>query len=206
MAPVEHMNSDQQGALVNAMNIPIGTASASTSSTILPIDATGFRSFFRHYASGVSVITTCTPDGPHGLTATSVCALSLDPPLLLVCITRNSRTGMAIAQSGLFAVHLLHANQSGLCRRFSALEIDGARKFDGLEMISNSPVPVIASTFSWVVCEHWAEYNGGDHAIIVGRLLESSPPKEQCVPLIWFGGRSCYPEPINNKPDFSPVI
>lgn len=205
MAPVEHMNSDNQGALVSAMNTPMSEASAPVSST-LPIDDTGFRSFFRHYASGVSVITACTPDGPHGLTATSVCALSLDPPLLLVCITRNSRTGMAIAQSGLFAVHLLRADQTGLCRRFSTLEIDGARKFDGLEMISNSPVPLIASTFSWVACERWAEYNGGDHTIIVGRLLESSHLKEESVPLIWFGGRSCYPESVNNRPDFSPAI
>jgi flavin reductase (DIM6/NTAB) family NADH-FMN oxidoreductase RutF len=171
-----------------------------------PIDATGFRSFFKHYASGVSVITTRTPDGPQGLTATSVCALSLDPPLLLVCVTQNSRTGMTIAQSGLFAVHLLRADQSGLCRRFSALEIDGARKFDGLKMISNLPVPLIANTFSWVACERWAEYNGGDHAIIVGRLLKSSHPKEGSVPLIWFGGRSCYPESVHNKPDFSPVV
>lgn len=189
---------------MSAMNTPMSAASASASSP-LPIDATGFRSFFRDYASGVSVITARTPDGPHGLTATSVCALSLNPPLLLVCITRNSRTGMAIAQSGLFAVHLLRADQSGLCRRFSVLEIDGARKFDGLEMISNSPVPLIASTFSWAVCECWAEYNGGDHTIIVGRLLESSHP-EGSVPLIWFGGRSCYPESVNNRPDFSPVI
>lgn len=190
---------------MSAMNTPMRTASAPASST-LPINATGFRSFFRCYASGVSVITACTPDGPQGFTATSVCALSLDPPLLLVCITRNSRTGTAITQSGFFAVHLLHADQSGLCRRFSALEIDGARKFDGLEMISNSPVPLIASTFSWVVCERWAEYNGGDHTIIVGRLLESSHPKEESVPLIWFGGRSCYPESVHSRPDFSPVI
>lgn len=185
---------------MSAMNTPMRAASEPVSST-LPIDATGFRLFFRHYASGVSVITACTPEGPHGLTATSVCALSLDPPLLLVCITRNSRTGMTIARSGLFAVHLLRADQSGLCRRFSVLEIDGARKFDGLEMISSSPFPLIANTFSWVTCEHWAEYNGGDHIIIVGRLLESSRPKEESVPLIWFGGRSCYPEFVNNRPD-----
>lgn len=163
----------------------------------LPIDATGFRSFFRCHASGVSVITACTPDGPHGLTATSICALSLDPPLLLVCIARKSRTGVAIAQSGFFAVHLLRADQSGICLRFSVLEADGARKFDGLEMIRNSPVPLIANTFAWVVCERWSEYDGGDHTIIVGRVLEFNHPKNESVPLIWFEGRSCYPESVS---------
>lgn len=154
----------------------------------------------------VSVITACTSGSPRGLTATSVCALSLDPPLLLVCIARNSHTGVTIAQSGLFAVHLLHADQSDLCRRFSVLETDGAHKFDGLKMIRKSPVPLIASTFAWVVCRRWAEYEGGDHTIIVGQLLESSRPKEGSVPLIWFGGRSCYPESVSNRPDFSPVM
>jgi 3-hydroxy-9,10-secoandrosta-1,3,5(10)-triene-9,17-dione monooxygenase reductase component len=187
------------------MNTPIRAASVPVAPP-LPIDATGFRSFFRHYASGVSVITACTPDGPRGLTATSVCALSLDPPLLLVCITRNSRTGISIAQSGFFAVHLLRADQGWLCHRFSTLEIDGARKFDDLEMITDSPIPLIASTFSWVVCEHWAEYKGGDHTIIVGRLLESSCPKEESLPLVWFGGRPCYPESVHNRPDFWPAM
>ncbi|MBV9143927.1 MAG: flavin reductase family protein [Pseudonocardiales bacterium] len=190
---------------MSAMNMPMRAASAAGASAF-SVDAPGFRSFFRHYASGVSVITACTPDGPRGLTATSVCALSLDPPLLLVCITRNSRTGMAIAQSGLFAVHLLRADQSWLCRRFSVLERDGSRKFERLEMINNSPVPLIANTFSWVVCERWAEYDGGDHTIIVGRLLESGRPQEESVPLIWFAGRSCYPESVHNRPDSWPVV
>jgi flavin reductase (DIM6/NTAB) family NADH-FMN oxidoreductase RutF len=70
-----------------------------------------------HWASGVTVVTTRRPDGIHGMTASSFCSVSLDPPLVLVCVDRRNRTHAHVAEQGAFCAHILAEGQEELSQR-----------------------------------------------------------------------------------------
>src|SRR3954451_9489376 len=92
-----------------------------------------FRDVIRHFASGVTVITALEEGRPYGTTASAVTSLSLDPPMLLICMNKQSETGRAVASSKRFGVNILGANQVDLAERFAQ---KGADKFTG------GPVPL----------------------------------------------------------------
>jgi 4-nitrophenol 2-monooxygenase / 4-nitrocatechol 4-monooxygenase, reductase component len=88
-----------------------------------------FREVISHFASGVTVVTTFYEGRAYGTTASAVSSLSLEPPMLLVCLNRESQTGRAIASSGHFAVNILGAAHADLAERFAQ---KGGDKFDGV--------------------------------------------------------------------------
>jgi flavin reductase (DIM6/NTAB) family NADH-FMN oxidoreductase RutF len=88
-----------------------------------------FREVISHFASGVTVVTTFQDDRPYGTTASAVSSLSLEPPMLLVCLNRESETGRAIASSRHFAVNILGADHALLAERFAK---KGGDKFAGV--------------------------------------------------------------------------
>jgi flavin reductase (DIM6/NTAB) family NADH-FMN oxidoreductase RutF len=88
-----------------------------------------FREVISHFASGVTVITALAGDRPFGTTASAVTSLSLEPPMLLICMNKQSETGRAVAAAGHFAVNILGADQIDLARRFAR---KGGDKFDGV--------------------------------------------------------------------------
>jgi flavin reductase (DIM6/NTAB) family NADH-FMN oxidoreductase RutF len=88
-----------------------------------------FREVISHFASGVTVVTTVHDGRPYGTTASAVTSLSLEPPMLLVCLNRESETGRAIGSSGHFAVNILGAGHAELAERFAQ---KGGDKFDGV--------------------------------------------------------------------------
>src|SRR5437762_4218332 len=91
-------------------------------------DHTGlFRQAFARLACGVTVVTTMSPDGPRGLTATAVCSVSLEPLLVLACIHNGSRTLAALEQADAFAVNILRADQAGVAAAFATPMPDQAR-------------------------------------------------------------------------------
>jgi flavin reductase (DIM6/NTAB) family NADH-FMN oxidoreductase RutF len=90
-----------------------------------------FRDVISHFASGVTVITALAGDRPYGTTASAVTSLSLEPPMLLICMNKQSETGRAVAAAGHFAVNILGADQIDLARRFAR---KGGDKFDGVQV------------------------------------------------------------------------
>src|SRR3954467_2835837 len=85
-----------------------------------------FREVISHFASGVTVITAVHDGRPYGTTASAVTPLSLEPPMLLICMNKQSETGRAAPQSGRFGVNILAANQADLAERFAS---NGGHKF-----------------------------------------------------------------------------
>jgi flavin reductase (DIM6/NTAB) family NADH-FMN oxidoreductase RutF len=133
------------------------------------IDPRAFRDAAGQFATGVTVITTRDGDGtPIGLTANSFTSVSLDPPMVLFCLGKNSDTLAAFESGNGFAVHVLSADQLELSVRFASKGID---RFDGLEWTPGvGGAPVLAGALVVFECSATHSYDGGDHVIFVGTV------------------------------------
>jgi flavin reductase (DIM6/NTAB) family NADH-FMN oxidoreductase RutF len=131
-----------------------------------------FRVALGSYPTGVTVVTAIGPSGPSGATANAVTSLSLDPPMMLACLDRGSRTLTAVRGQGRFGVNALAAGQEELARQFSGKESEGA-KWEGVEWSEREELPQIAGTLMWVACELRDLIDGGDHLILTGNVIEA---------------------------------
>ncbi|MFF0063596.1 flavin reductase family protein [Streptomyces sp. NPDC005279] len=158
----------------------------------LPVDPAEFRRVLGHFASGVTVVTAHDEDGPAGFACQSFASLSLDPPLVAFMVARTSTTWPRIARAGSFCVNVLGAHQGELCRGFA---VSGADKFAGVPH-TGSPVtgsPLLAGVPAWIDCTIQAVHTGGDHLIVVGRVVELGAAEgnadDEGAPLLFHRGK-----------------
>ena len=142
-----------------------------------------FREVFGNFCTGVAVI---TASGPVGFSCQALTVVSTDPPLMLFCPTKTLGCWPPIARSGRFGVHVLAAEQGRLARLFGT---PGADKFGSVDWApSPSGTPVLAGVLSWAECEVQAVHDGGDHHIVVGRVVELGDSRSG-EPLLYHRGR-----------------
>jgi flavin reductase (DIM6/NTAB) family NADH-FMN oxidoreductase RutF len=147
----------------------------------MPITPDEYKSVMRCWATGVTIVTTSGPDGPHGMTANSFTGVSLDPPLILICVSRQTRTHEHLLESGVFGVHLLHSGQEELSNRCAGLLGEHGNEIADLPHVTGPlGVPVLDDCLAALVCRVHATYDGGDHTIFLGaihaaRLREGAP-------------------------------
>jgi len=134
------------------------------------IDARDFRRGLGQFASGVTVVTTLDAAGqPQGLTASSFCSVSLEPPLVLVCVDNRLLARDAIAESGFFAVSVLAESQESVSRRFAG---GGADKFTGPGLLpGTNGAPLVSGALAHLECRLAASHTAGDHTIFVGEVV-----------------------------------
>ncbi|MEU6309991.1 flavin reductase family protein [Streptomyces sp. NPDC047014] len=155
-----------------------------------PVGPAEFRAVLGNFASGVTVITAPPGPGeeaPAGFACQSFASLSLDPPLVTFMVARTSTTWPRIARAGVFCVNILGAEQGALCRSFA---VSGADKFAG---VAHAPAPVtgsprLDSVPAWIDCRIHAVHTGGDHLIVVGRVVAMGAAGEGS-PLLFHKGR-----------------
>jgi flavin reductase (DIM6/NTAB) family NADH-FMN oxidoreductase RutF len=134
------------------------------------VDPEVMREVLGHFASGVTVVTAVTADGPSGFTCQSFSSLSLDPPLVAFAPARTSQTWPALRAIGRFCVNVLAEGQDAVSRNFARSGVD---KFDGVRWAPSAHgSPVLDGVVAWIDGELWAEYDGGDHSIVVARVLD----------------------------------
>ncbi|MBW2941371.1 flavin reductase family protein [Zhongshania aquimaris] len=146
---------------------------------------TAFRDALGHFATGVTIVTSSNKDGRVGLTANSFNSVSLDPPLVLWSLSKTSNCLAAISESGYFAVHILAYDQIELSKSFAK---KSTQKFDGLacdEGIGGSPL--ISGCSAVFQCKVLTQYEGGDHIIFVGEVLEYE--RSDKAPLLFHKGK-----------------
>jgi flavin reductase (DIM6/NTAB) family NADH-FMN oxidoreductase RutF len=145
-----------------------------------------FRRVLGHFATGVTIVTTCDADArPSGLTVSAFASLSLDPPLVLVCIDHKSQTYPALRESGRFAINVLALGQEAISRRFASTQ---AGKFDGLAyQISDLKLPLLGAALAHIECMTVSTHVEGDHTIFVGRVERTGINNGD--PLLYFRGR-----------------
>lgn len=132
-----------------------------------------FRKIMSHFASGVTVVTTLAKDGTyHGITVSSFTSVSLDPPLVLICIAKNAAAHQILPETGFFCVNFLHEGQVNLSNRFAGRD-PGQRSFEDIPLYTSATgAPVFAEALGFVDCRITNAYDGGDHTIFLGEVLQ----------------------------------
>jgi flavin reductase (DIM6/NTAB) family NADH-FMN oxidoreductase RutF len=129
-----------------------------------------YKGALSKFASGVTIVTVSAGHELHGMTATSFASLSLDPPLVLVCLEKTTRTHSLVLMSGAFVVNVLADQQQSIARVFSE---HGLKRFDDLpHRRGPSNAPVLDGAIAWVECSVYRIDDGGDHDIVIGEVLE----------------------------------
>jgi flavin reductase (DIM6/NTAB) family NADH-FMN oxidoreductase RutF len=139
------------------------------------------------FATGVTVVTCLNEVGePAGLTVNSFTSVSLDPPLLLVCLAKQAASAAALTATAHFAINVLQTGQQPASIRFSTRDQDrfGATPWSSGE----AGAPILADSLGVFECERFAVYDGGDHHILVGRVAKASFDAS-LDPLLYFRGR-----------------
>lgn len=142
------------------------------------------------FASGVTVVTTVHEGKLRGVTVSAFASVSLNPPLVLICIANESESRDWIAESGVFAVNILSDAQEFLSERFAARAPIVNARFDGVPYhtaITGSPI--LADSLAWYDCRVEATHAGGDHTIFVGRVETVGLGAEGKPPLVYFANR-----------------
>ncbi|MEZ4319312.1 MAG: flavin reductase family protein [Myxococcota bacterium] len=148
--------------------------------------ADGFKDALACWCSGVSVVTTRSTDGlMYGLTVSSFSSVSLDPPLVLVCINNSNRFPAMVEDGGSFAVSILHTGQEEASNYFARR--GRAPTFDFTEIAGDYTPggrPIVKGAMAWLGCELHQAVEAGDHTILIGRVVETHASDGQ--PLMYF--------------------
>ncbi|WP_312871590.1 flavin reductase family protein [Amycolatopsis acididurans] len=129
-------------------------------------DAAAFRTAMSRFTTGVVVV---TAPGPVGMVVSSFTSVSLEPPLVLFCAGNESTTWPRIRETGRFCANVLAAGQESVARRFAG----PGDRYDGIRHLTGRHgSPILDGVHAYVDCEIAEEYPGGDHTIVVGRVLE----------------------------------
>lgn len=133
------------------------------------VDPLTMRRAIGRFATGVAVVTTSAGGTPHGMTVNSLTSVSLDPPLLLVCLTIGARSTDAVSEAGRFAVNILSARQEHLALRFAQR---GEDHFANLDVARGQhSVPIIPDAFAHLECLMHQEIVAGDHLVVIGQVI-----------------------------------
>jgi flavin reductase len=130
-----------------------------------------------HFATGVTIVTYEAGEGPRGITVNSFTSVSLDPPLVLVCLDKRSKAALKVPARA-FGVNVLHAQQQQLAWHFAG------RPGEGYEPSwqDERAAPLLQDSLAWLVCEPWSHHEAGDHVIVLGRVLDygANPHRALC--------------------------
>ena len=151
------------------------------------VTAADFRRACSRFATGIAVATTIGPDAePHGLTVNSFTSVSLDPPIVLVCVDYRCNILQHFRAYPYFAVNVLAADQQDLSVRFAERMGD---RFDGIgwRLGESSGVPLLEGSLAVFECKVSRIVESGDHAVIFGEVVTAEAADGR--PLLYFGGR-----------------
>ncbi len=149
------------------------------------VDPATFRLLLGHFSTGVTVLTLAGPDSkPAGMTASSLASVSLQPPLLSVCVDREADLHDLIVAAPGFVVNVLESGQEALSRRFAEPHPD---RFAGVGYHTGPADQVLLDgALAHIECRRHALHDGGDHSIIVGLVIGGSTGPGH--PLLYYRG------------------
>ncbi len=146
------------------------------------IDARQLRKAFGKVATGVTVVTCRTPDGtPHGATVNAFTAVSLDPPLAQVTLIRGNKASQYLEDAP-FAINIMAADQLATCLHFA-----GKPMKDAPAWRSDEGIPVLCGNAATIECKPWRIYDGGDHLIVIGEVIDLQI--NEADPLLFVSGK-----------------
>jgi len=151
----------------------------------MSVNPENFKAVMGQWPSGVTVVTTADDDGPAGMTASSFSSVSLEPPLVSICVARHLYMHGRIQKAGVFAVNILSKDKVEDGLRFAGMLPDVTDRFAGVPVdTAVTGSPLLQGTMGWVDCKIWAEYDGGDHTIFIGQVMDAGID-ETATPLLY---------------------
>ncbi len=152
------------------------------------IDPKVFRNVMGNFATGVNVV--CSKDGDDycGMTVNSFTSVSLEPPLVLFCPHHGAYALPKIQEHKVFSVNILASHQKSLCGIFAG-KVPPEERFKGLDYSLGSVTgcPLLEGCLAHLECRLWAQYNGGDHEILVGEVVSMAVGDGE--PMLFFRGQ-----------------
>lgn len=150
----------------------------------MTIDASAFRSLMGRFATGVTVITAQDSNGvQNGMTVSAFCSLSLDPPLVLMCIDSSASMFDLLTTCDRFTVNILASDQEEIARRFATTE---TTKFEGIGFSLVEQDAVLDGVLAHAQCSRINSVEAGDHTIVIGEVRSATVTEGQ--PLLYFRG------------------
>jgi len=152
----------------------------------MPVAGDTFRAIMSAFPTGVAIVTTVDERGePRGLTTNAVCSVSADPPLLLVCVDRTSRTLPALRHARRFAVNFMSDGSADLCALFASKAADKFAHVRWEPGLGGVPC-LVDDALAYAECTTEQEFEAGDHLILTGRVEAGRAPAADQVPILYF--------------------
>jgi len=151
----------------------------------VPVDRDTFRSVLGRFASGITVVTIRDERGKdHGMTVSAFCSISLDPPLVMVCIGHDATMYPVLGDIAWFGINILGHNQEPVSRRFAGKDIE---RFDGIGFErGESGVVLLDDVLAWLECRVVTRHEAGDHTLIIGEVEAAAARDGR--PLLYYRG------------------
>jgi flavin reductase (DIM6/NTAB) family NADH-FMN oxidoreductase RutF len=171
----------------------MAVTAAETAAAPQTFSSTDFRTALGTFPTGVTVITTRSAADAYGLTANAFSSLSLDPPLVLVCVISGTEGSERIQRNGVFAVNILSSEQEPISRYFASR--DRPRGQEAFSEVSHGSAvtgsPILDGVAGYLDCRLAAAHEAGDHIIFVGEVMALAVDPER-PPLVFHQGRYCF--------------
>ena len=155
----------------------------------MPIDPLELRRVLGRFATGVTVVTSRIGEQTRGITVNSFTSVSLDPPVILICIDHAARTYRFLPDAGIFAVNVLNEAQGPVCeyfaRRLAPNPDDELAEIPYHEGVTGAPL--IDGSLVYLECRIVGKHEVGDHAIFLGEIVAATPAQD-APPLLFFRG------------------
>jgi flavin reductase (DIM6/NTAB) family NADH-FMN oxidoreductase RutF len=154
----------------------------------VPVDGDAFRAAMGQFPTGVTIVTSRHGDDLHGMTANAVASVSLNPPLVLVCIDKAADSHDIVDGAGAFALNILAQGQEGLSQQFAVKE--GASSHDIGDVPHHARAtgaPIIDGSVAYLDCRIVERFPGGDHTIFVGEVVDAGRLSD-AEPLVYHRG------------------
>ncbi len=151
-----------------------------------------FRQVMGKFATGVTIVTLKNKSGVHGLTVNAFTSVSLDPPLVLICIQKNGVSHTNISQTEYFVVNILSNDQQELAERFANAELNSRERFKNVSyQMTGRGVPILRGNLGHLECRIVDRFDGGDHTIFLAQV-ESAEVSEGKRPLLFYASQYRY--------------
>ena len=148
------------------------------------IDPRRFRDCLGHFATGVTVVTAASGTGPHGVTVNSFTSVSMDPPLVLVSLARTTK-GCNYLDNRPFVINVLRSDQLETALHFAGRAQDGLRiEWERVD----TDFPRLRDGLAWIECDAWRSYDGGDHILFLGEVVDFEF-RGGAEPLLFYQGK-----------------
>jgi flavin reductase (DIM6/NTAB) family NADH-FMN oxidoreductase RutF len=151
-------------------------------------DVRAYRDALGRFATGIVIVTAKLADGElSGMTANSFSSVSIDPPLVLFSVQQTTKSGAALLRAKGYGISILRSDQQHLSNQFARVSSDRWHSTEWVE--GHAGAPFIRGAFARFECEPYASYDGGDHVIVVVRVLKFAIANDKMDPLVFFRGR-----------------